>query len=145
MVLEAMNVSPDRSSRRLSFSMLQCGRKLLQTNPMHRVAAFFVYLALALSLAFGSVAHATEGLPCIEVSADDSPFLHADGDGDQVPADPEKAYPHHHGGCHGHHIGVPVKLLSVEQSRIAPMLPRPFDRGRAARAPEDPALRPPIA
>ncbi len=112
---------------------------------MSRFAAFLMYLAVALSLGLGSVAHAAEGVTCIEVSAADAATSHVDGDGDQVPADAEKGYPHHHGGCHGHHIGVPIKLTSVDQTSIAPVLPRPFDHSRLARAPSDPGLRPPIA
>ncbi|WP_156397319.1 MULTISPECIES: hypothetical protein [unclassified Sphingomonas] len=111
---------------------------------MNRLAAFFIYFALALSLALGSVAHATEGTACVEISAADSASPHAAGDSDQVPADADKAYPHHHGGCHGHHIGVPIKLSSVQQPPIAPMLPRAFEQSRSARGPADPALRPPI-
>jgi hypothetical protein len=112
---------------------------------MSRFAAFLMYLALSLSLGLGSVKHAAEGVTCIEVSAADAASSHVDGDGDQVPADAEKGYPHHHGECHGHHIGVPIKLTSVEQTYIALALPRPFDHSSTARAPADPALRPPIA
>lgn len=112
---------------------------------MSRLVAFLLHLALALSLGFGSVAHAAEGVTSVELSAADAALSHVDGDGDQVPADAEKGYPHHHGGCHGHHVGVPVKLTSVPQTFSAPALPRPFDHSRVARAPADPALRPPIA
>ena len=68
---------------------------------MSRFAAFLLYIALTLSVGFGAVAHAAEGVAGVEVSAADAVTSHADGDGDQVPADAEKGYPHHHGGCHG--------------------------------------------
>ncbi|OAN66772.1 hypothetical protein A7X12_11560 [Sphingomonas sp. TDK1] len=34
--------------------------------------------------------------------------LHAQGDGDEVPADADKAVPHHHSICHGHDVGTPA-------------------------------------
>ncbi len=69
--------------------------KLLRAGSMHRLSALFLCLMLVLSLGFGSVAHAAEG-PGVEVSTVTS-IGHADGDGDQVPADSQKGYPHHHG------------------------------------------------
>lgn len=40
---------------------------------------------------------------CVELS-EAVELGHAAGDTDQVPADNEKSYPHHHGGCHGHQL-----------------------------------------
>lgn len=34
--------------------------------------------------------------------------VHADGDGDEVPADGDSAVPHHHSPCHGHDTGQPA-------------------------------------
>ena len=39
---------------------------------------------------------------------------HAPGDGDEVPADADKGYPHHHASCHEHHVNTPI----VENTRI---------------------------
>ncbi len=117
--------------------------KLLRAGPMHRLSAFFLCLMLVLSLGLGSVAHAAEG-PGVEVSVGTA-IGHADGDGDQVPADSQKGYPHHHGGCHGHDIGVPMTpdpVASVTGMRIALSV---WDKGPMPRAPSDPALRPPQA
>ena len=52
----------------------------------------------------GTTAHAAEAMGCVEVSFDAAG--HFDGDRDQVPADQDKGVSHHHGGCHGHHVGV---------------------------------------
>lgn len=111
---------------------------------MHRLSAFFLSLILVLSLGLGSAAHATEGLDCLEISAAMS-VDHADGDGDQVPADAEKGYPHHHGGCHGHHIGVPITADAVQHSADRRVGAFRWDHDRTAGAVADPALRPPQA
>lgn len=34
--------------------------------------------------------------------------VHTDGDSDEVPADADKGYPHHHSVCHGHDVGKPT-------------------------------------
>lgn len=70
---------------------------------------------------------------------------HTPGDADQVPADGDKGYPHHHGGCHGDHIAAPVKVAGAALTpdlRLAPVF-----SGRLMRplSTADPALRPPQA
>ena len=117
--------------------------KLLRAGPMPRLAALFLCLMLVLSLGFGSVAHATEG-PDVEVSASTS-IGHANGDGDQVPADSQKGYPHHHGGCHGHDIGVPMASDAVASATDLRVMPSVWNNGPMTMAPSDPALRPPQA
>jgi hypothetical protein len=111
---------------------------------MRRLIALFICLTLVLSLGLGSAAHATEGAACIEASAEIS-LDHSDGDGDQVPGDADKAFPHHHGECHGHHIGIPTAA-----NPASPLT----DRGVALLAgsedspspsPSEAALRPPQA
>lgn len=55
----------------------------------------------------GSAAHAAEALECGgETSA--AAVGHYDGDRDQVPADDDKAAPHHHNACHGHCMAMPT-------------------------------------
>ena len=110
---------------------------------MSRLSTFFLYVAVLLSLGMGSVAHSAEGPKCLDARSAVA-LEHVSGDRDQVPADAEKGYPHHHGGCHGHQIGVPAKLEVVPQSIEPRVLPRPWDFNRMARAPSGPTLRPPI-
>jgi hypothetical protein len=111
---------------------------------MHRLSALFLSLMLVLSLGFGSVAHAAEGVKGVEL-----PFAmsigHVDGDGDQVPADSEKGYPHHHGGCHGHEIGVPITPKAIAPYTALRLTLLPSDSDPMAPAHSGPALRPPRA
>ena len=110
---------------------------------MRRLLSLVSILMLAVMLWTGTTAHAAEAMGCVEVSAE--AFGHFDGDSDQVPADPDKGVPHHHGGCHGHHVGVAV---DAEAPKAAPaasgtrgLRPEAMDAGC------DPGttLRPPIA
>lgn len=112
---------------------------------MRRLSALFLCLMLALSLGLGSAARATEGDACIEVTAAAAELGHSAGDADEVPADAAKGYPHHHGGCHGHCVGVPVTTDDVTPVPAASMAPLAFDQERMARGLADPALRPPQA
>lgn len=111
---------------------------------MDRLIAFVVCILLASSLGLGSVAHANKTVTCVETSAAYS-LDHADGDSDQVPADSEKGYPHHHGGCHGHHVGVPITSDPVQHTADRRVRPLPWDHDRTTGASADPALRPPQA
>lgn len=111
---------------------------------MHRLSALLMCLMLVLSLGLGSVAHATEGVTCVDATASSS-LDHSVGDGDQVPADADKAYPHHHGNCHGHHVGVPIgadPVASIGGLRVTPLA---WNNEPRAPVPSDPALRPPQA
>ncbi len=81
---------------------------------MRRLLAFVCCLLLASSLGFGALAHASEPVTCIEAPA--GAEFHSEGDSDQVPADAGDAYPHHHGGCHGHHIGAPFPSTDVPRT-----------------------------
>ena len=109
---------------------------------MHRLSALFLCLMLVLSLGFGSIAHATEGVRCVNVTVASS-LDHSEGDADQVPSDTDKGYPHHHGGCHGHHVGVP--LTAAPLSRVSGLSLTLFASNAAPRPPvsSDAALRPP--
>lgn len=96
------------------------------------------------SLGMGSISHAMEPVVCLDSTAA-TEAGHTDGDGDQVPADGDKGYPHHHGGCHGHHIAAPFEKMA------APTTASANSNRRAARvvilvaSNADPALRPPQA
>lgn len=105
-----------------------------------------LYLLLASLLGLSAIAHADEGLTGAEISAATAMAAgHHDGDRDQVPADADKGYPHHHGTCHGDQIGLPM------MSRVI-MLTTDDHSGRVFPAQlacaglgSDPALRPPQA
>ena len=109
---------------------------------MRRLLALVLCLLLTYTLGLGSVAHANEPVTCVETSAAWS-IDHADGDGDQVPADSEKGYPHHHGGCHGHHVGVPITSDPTQHSADPRVQRLRWNHDRTAGAITDPALRPP--
>jgi hypothetical protein len=122
----------------------QFARKLLSAVAMHRLLAFFGCLAIVLSLAMGSVAHARESAGYVEISAQGI-VTHSAGDSDELPADADKAYPHHHADCHGHQVGVATDydtLVMMAASRVRPLS---WDGRRLARGTIDPALRPPQA
>lgn len=108
-----------------------------------RLLTILMGVVLLVAMATGAVAHASERVcsPAAEASAMAG---HSDGDGDQLP-DTDKGVPHHHGGCHGHHVAAPVDhkvgagpiascsdLLTGATTIAASVLP-------------DTALRPPIA
>ncbi|MDF0490506.1 hypothetical protein PX554_20450 [Sphingomonas sp. H39-1-10] len=111
---------------------------------MHRLTILFACLAVFLSLGMGSVSHAMEPIVCIDANSA-AEIGHTDGDGDQVPADSDKGYPHHHASCHGHHVAAPMaKVESFGQDSIGSMT-RPAQVTALAAAAADPALRPPQA
>ncbi|CAN5351458.1 hypothetical protein BH09PSE3_BH09PSE3_05610 [soil metagenome] len=109
---------------------------------MHRLTVLFACLMLSLGL--GSIAHAAEGASRIDMSVGTS-IDHSDGDGDQVPGDGDNAFPHHHGECHGHHIGIPIAAIAalpVTDRRVALLT---WGAGFRSPAPSDADLRPPKA
>jgi len=88
---------------------------------MERFLALILMCLVSLSLMAGTVAHAAEPIGCLD--SDVAAGLgHADGDRDQVPSDGGKAMPHHHGGCHGHQIGEPVKDGFATQVHLRALL-----------------------
>lgn len=111
---------------------------------MHRLTALILSLILVLSLGLGSAAHAVEGVSGVEIPQSLA-WAHVDNDGDQVPADSDKGYPHHHVSCHGDHIGVPVAASPVFPASTMRACPPAWDQGAITPAPTDPALRPPQA
>lgn len=90
------------------------------------------------------MAHAMEPVACIDSSTAAS-MGHSNGDSDQVPADSEKGYPHHHGGCHGHQVA-DAASDSVAVVALHTSDPRPLHAFQfMPLATADPGLRPPIA
>ena len=110
---------------------------------MRKLLPFFACLMLVLT-SWSGVAHATEIAGSVEASSSEM-FAHVDGDGDQVPADADKGYPHHHASCHGHDVGTP---FSGHMTVLTVMAENTFGvRTFPAVAPHDneQALRPPQA
>ena len=111
---------------------------------MSRLLSLLIGLALLVSMGLDLAAHANEQLciPGVEATAEAG---HIDGDADQVPADSEKGYSHHHGGCHDHHVALPFEaeeqLLLVSRAALL----SPATDISAVAGLLDTALRPPIA
>jgi len=111
---------------------------------MQRLFALFACVLLVLSFGMGSMAHAMEPIGCVD-SEQTAGIGHSEGDADEVSGDSDKPYPHHHGGCHGHHVAAYPEsgdayvlhfANRISQSAETPSLP-----GRRG----DAALRPPQA
>ncbi len=109
-----------------------------------RMLRFLIGLALLASLGLGVAAHANEQMciPGVEAAAVAG---HVDGDADQVPADSEKGYPHHHGGCHGHHVAAPLDRVAHAAPRASAGEHMAGDSAELAMVQADSTLRPPIA
>lgn len=73
---------------------------------MRRLGVLVCALMAAVLLWTGTSARAAEIAGCIEVGGETAGHFE-DGDKGQVPSDPDKGAPHHHGGCHLHHVTVP--------------------------------------
>ena len=111
---------------------------------MRALLKLVAIFCLIIGLMAGSIVHAMETGGGGEVTAA-TEWLHADGDHDQVPADADKNYPHHHDGCHGHDLGAPLKtcpsLVSANRKQAAAGAPVFI----LAAGPPHRHLRPPIA
>lgn len=118
-------------------------------QPVRRILNILACLTLVFSLETTAMAHALER-PDVSASThvtrgEEIAEGHTPRDADQVPADGDKGYPHHHGGCHGDHVAAPVKIAGTAlrpDLRLAPVV-----TGRLIRplSTADPALRPPQA
>lgn len=110
---------------------------------MQRWVSLIGALVLAVSLLAGGMAHAAERFDCIPAAAEAAG--HYDGDGDQVPSDPQQGVPHHHAGCSGHQLAAPCDTPDLVIGLSAATLPFAWrEAGVPARGP-DRLLRPPIA
>ncbi len=114
---------------------------------MTALTRLFAIMALFLSLMAGSVAHGAGTIGCVPFtdSATELSAAHVDRAADPASGDTERTCPHHHGGCHGHHIAAPA-----EGAAAVPRLAS-ADRRIAARSwpvrdvTLDPTRRPPRA
>lgn len=111
---------------------------------MQRLLILFASLALALSFGLGSVTHAMEPIACVDVGSE-AGIGHIDGDTDTVPGDGDRAYPHHHGGCHGHHVAAPADLSATAPGHDGGTRLIPARVAALGDAGRDSALRPPRA
>lgn len=112
---------------------------------MSRLLIALTFICVSLSLTMGAIAHAAEPISCIDETTAQS-MGHSPGDSDQVPADSDKNYPHHHGGCHVHQQAldravVPQLTIAIDRNLSLP----PFLSKYLPTSTVDPALRPPIA
>jgi hypothetical protein len=109
---------------------------------MARILAIMTMCFVALSLTAGTVTHAAEPLAvCLEADvASDS------GNSDQPPAGDNKATPHQHGGCHGHHqVAAPIDDELGSKGAVPASLPAVGNITSLRSTGTDPALRPPRA
>jgi len=109
---------------------------------MRKLVPFLACLMLVLTT-WAGMAHAAETggveMSMIELAA------HAPGDGDEVPADADKGYPHHHASCHEHHVNTPIVRTTIDAT-VAASTVRPAVLSRALSEHDgEAALRPPQA
>lgn len=109
---------------------------------MRRLVPLISCLMLALILFSGTAAHAVEAAGN---TASTQVLAHFDGDGDQVPADEHGPVPHHHGICHGDHVGLPVGLAPPGVGTTVKSAPRMVTDAHRPSADLGAAIRPPIA
>lgn len=116
---------------------------------MFRLIGLLAYLLVSISIGMTSVAHAMEPQGGLTIAAGQTAtvaeFGHTQGDSDEVPADSDKGYPHHHFSCHGDHIAARLDCEAVvladarsQRAEADRLIPLPSRVG-------DPALRPPQA
>jgi hypothetical protein len=111
---------------------------------VHKLITLFLGFLLAISASGQATAHALESFAPIGTTQ--AAYTgHWAGDGDEVPADADKGYPHHHAACHDHGVAVPV---TAERLPLHETIAKaPASNGTASLATADPAslLRPPRA
>ena len=109
---------------------------------MRKLVPFLACLMLVLTT-WAGMAHAAEA-GGVEMSRTEM-ATHAPGDGDEVPADADKGYPHHHASCHEHHANTPIVEMTTTPI-LAASSPPPTDLSRALSGHDtEAALRPPHA
>lgn len=116
---------------------------------MLRLLGLLAYVLVSISIGATSVAHAMEPAGGMTIAASQTKavadFGHSQGDSDEVPADSDKGYPHHHVSCHGDHIATPFKCAGPMLAGAGPDEIAPGKLSPLLSRPADPALRPPRA
>lgn len=110
---------------------------------MHRITSLFACVMLLLTVWSGP-AHAVQLAGCDEPIASEM-LMHAEGDCDEVPSDQHKAYPHHHDGCHGEHVGAAVRSEDLIEPMLAAQAYAPAHMAAFVDHRADTTLRPPRA
>jgi hypothetical protein len=109
---------------------------------MRKLVPFLACLMLVLTT-WAGMAHAAEA-GGVEMSGTEM-AAHSPGDGDEVPADTDKGYPHHHASCHEHHVNTPNVRTTISPMVAASTSPSK-SRSRALSGHDgEAALRPPRA
>ena len=111
---------------------------------MKRALTLLLAAILTLTMGVGTVAHAMEPVISFDNVAA-AEMGHTPGDADQVPADSDKGYPHHHAECHGHQIGEPERACASPIVFRSTLRIPPAEFARLAPTPISPENRPPIA
>jgi len=104
----------------------------------------FIACLLMLATGLTAMAHAAER-PEDQVSLTELASHHSPGDADEVPADADRNYPHHHGACHGHDIAAPLIAPATAAVACEVSVMRPTAGAPLSSRPADTLLRPPIA
>ncbi len=109
---------------------------------MRKLLPFLACLMLVLTM-WAGMTHAAEASG-VETGRTEM-AAHAPGDGDEVPADADRGYPHHHASCHEHNVDTPIVRTTIGPTVAASSIPL-ASRSRALTG-HDPetALRPPQA
>lgn len=111
---------------------------------MRAFLTFIVAVLMIGSLANGSAVHALELSSAGEVT-DTTLWLHSAGDHDEVPADADRNYPHHHNQCQGHDVAAPLKACAAPVRVRAASERTPVATATLIAGPPAELLRPPIA
>ena len=110
---------------------------------MLRRAWVLLLCLLASSLMATATVHAQEGYGAAPASCEGA--VHVEGDADQVPADGDQPFPHHHATCHGHGLSAPTASPAFLLVTNRGERPSASGTSRLAKRMTDPALEPPRA
>ena len=116
---------------------------------MVRLLGLLAFVLVSMSIGMTSVAHAMEPVGGLTIATSQASLVaelgHTQGDSDEVPADSDKGYPHHHVSCHGDHLAT---AFECDGTVLASARPGDMTLGTLPPLPSratDPALRPPQA
>lgn len=109
---------------------------------MRKLVPLLACLMLVL-VVWAGTAHATEA-GGVETSVTQM-AAHTPGDGDEVAADADKGYPHHHASCHEHHVDTPAVWTTATPLALASVAPPPIRSRVLSGHDADAHLRPPQA
>lgn len=125
-------------------SCLTSGRASFRGTLVRSALSILTALILLVTLAIGPTARASVPVPC-GAATTSGVDAHFEGDADEVPADDDAAFPHHHGTSHDHQVGTAFE----DSDMVAAVVPNAPHWARTSAsqvsAGSDPALRPPRA